>query len=407
MLGNSRTDYKFSNKVQNQKYINNNRYASYVKNNPQIRFGGVGADGRNLLQQAREYSRVTNLFPEKSFLAAGKTYIKSINAYLTDIILLDHVSPGKRDNILIHETINAVDETLNFFKSNSRVIKSYPQCVQELKELLVERESQYSKHFEQFFPKDQYARVSSNLNDVIADFSSVKTNNKNDFKSSFSKFFKGRFSKDETKTAEHERRQNSSTDFFDAFTKTSGDNEGGFNFNNIKYSTESGKASHASTAQQSAGETHKQSQANTHTEHTSSKQAESNTQQEQAKASGQSHKQENKSSQSKQSAKAQKSEEPKTSTATKKQPINSIDDLAANMDCSLAEFKLAIEQYKKGKYPTQILGVAPDADENTVKKAYRTLCKKYHPDKMQDPEQKEKYEELFKLVNDANQQIKK
>lgn len=375
--------------------------------NPQVRFGGVGTDGRNLLQQAREYARVTNLFPDKSFLAAGKTYIKSINAYLTDIILLDHVSPGKRDNILIHETINAVDETLNFFKSNSRVIKSYPQCVQELKELLVERESQYSKYFEQFFPKDQYVRVSSNLNDVIADFSSVKTNNKSDFKSSFSKFFKGHFSKGEPKTTEHEPRQNSSTDFFDAFTKTSGANEGGFNFNNIKYSTESGKASHASTAQKSAGETHKQSQANAHTEQTSSKHAESNAQQEKAKATGQSHKQENKSSQSKQSAKTDDSSEAKASASTKRPPISSIDDLAANMDCSLAEFKQSIEQFKKGKFPTQILGVPSDANEATIKKAYRSLCKKYHPDKMQDTEQKEKYEELFKLVNDANQQLTK
>ena len=30
--------------------------------------------------------------------------------------------------------------------------------------------------------------------------------------------------------------------------------------------------------------------------------------------------------------------------------------------------------------PYQVLGVSPTASDDEVKKAYRTLCKRYHPD---------------------------
>ena len=41
--------------------------------------------------------------------------------------------------------------------------------------------------------------------------------------------------------------------------------------------------------------------------------------------------------------------------------------------------------------PYDVLGVAPGASDDEVKKAYRTLCKKYHPDMNIDNPNKEEY----------------
>ena len=52
--------------------------------------------------------------------------------------------------------------------------------------------------------------------------------------------------------------------------------------------------------------------------------------------------------------------------------------------------------------PYQILGVSPNADEDTIKKAYRNLSKQYHPDN--NPGNKAA-EERFKTVQTAYEQI--
>ena len=51
--------------------------------------------------------------------------------------------------------------------------------------------------------------------------------------------------------------------------------------------------------------------------------------------------------------------------------------------------------------PYRVLGVSPDASEEEIKKAYRTLSRKYHPDaNIGNPNQGE-YEEKFKEVQQA------
>ena len=47
----------------------------------------------------------------------------------------------------------------------------------------------------------------------------------------------------------------------------------------------------------------------------------------------------------------------------------------------------------------EILGVNKDANENEIKKAYRSLAKKYHPDL--NPDNKEEAEQKFKEASAA------
>ena len=53
--------------------------------------------------------------------------------------------------------------------------------------------------------------------------------------------------------------------------------------------------------------------------------------------------------------------------------------------------------------PYQILGISPSASDDEVKKAYRTLSKKYHPDYKQNAslEERQKSEEMMKRINAA------
>ena len=55
--------------------------------------------------------------------------------------------------------------------------------------------------------------------------------------------------------------------------------------------------------------------------------------------------------------------------------------------------------------PYDILGVSPDASDEEVKKAYRKLTKKYHPDANVNNPNKEAYTEKFKQVQSAYKTI--
>lgn len=55
--------------------------------------------------------------------------------------------------------------------------------------------------------------------------------------------------------------------------------------------------------------------------------------------------------------------------------------------------------------PYQVLGVPRGASESEIKKAYRTLSRKYHPDANINNPHKEEAEEKFKQIQQAYQQI--
>ena len=55
--------------------------------------------------------------------------------------------------------------------------------------------------------------------------------------------------------------------------------------------------------------------------------------------------------------------------------------------------------------PYQVLGISRDASDDDIKKAYRNLSRKYHPDSNINNPNKEQAEEKFKEVQAAYQQI--
>ena len=59
------------------------------------------------------------------------------------------------------------------------------------------------------------------------------------------------------------------------------------------------------------------------------------------------------------------------------------------------------------KDPYSVLGVARDATDDEIKKAYRTLAKKYHPDNYAGSDLAELAEEKMKEVNEAYDEIQK
>lgn len=56
--------------------------------------------------------------------------------------------------------------------------------------------------------------------------------------------------------------------------------------------------------------------------------------------------------------------------------------------------------------PYKVLGVAPDATDEEIKKAYRALARKYHPDKYRDSDLADLASEKMKEINAAYEEIK-
>ena len=57
--------------------------------------------------------------------------------------------------------------------------------------------------------------------------------------------------------------------------------------------------------------------------------------------------------------------------------------------------------------PYQVLGVTRSASDEEIKKAYRNLSRKYHPDANVNNPNKDQAEEMFKRVQQAYDQIMK
>jgi len=90
--------------------------------------------------------------------------------------------------------------------------------------------------------------------------------------------------------------------------------------------------------------------------------------------------------------------------------INSIQRIAAALGLSAADFESIRAMFVKDTGSDyKILEITPDASEDEIKKAYRKMAKKFHPDLVNNlgEDVRKQAEEKFRMVQEAYENIKK
>ena len=93
-----------------------------------------------------------------------------------------------------------------------------------------------------------------------------------------------------------------------------------------------------------------------------------------------------------------------------KAELQAIDEIVAGLGISARDHDSIKSIFiKSNNQAYEILNLTPGDDIDTIKKAYRELAVKYHPDKVASlgPEIQQLAEEKFKAINDAYQKIRK